>query len=412
MKKFLLFVAVAMTAMVANAQKATRSLSLSDQLKAVYSVENSMSVAVKNNAKKFGVAKKDASVIEFVSAEPDAAGPDGDETEFISTSSVTIYPKGTKTTYKGESLNEATTPLGNRAGCDWNALYNDDMTKIIIPVNQEYTDPEYGLIYMWGLIEKEDGIYYDDENDIIFNMDAESGMYECENVGWAMKMTGQYEQYVWTSSWYPTWMIPNGVETGSYAGSGSWADYSNPIFVEDLGDEVNIYNFFGMTMLNILFDEETGNLLIPMGQPVTTTSSNVDKDVYGYFINVVGTRLEDRSIYRDYDKEYTDAYFAVIDEEQHALVSAANNILTDPNNGYMSLASLPDSEGAAYGAGWLHAINFTLNEGEYKNASTAIKNVNAASAKSDNKVFSISGQQVTKDFKGIVIRDGKKFLQK
>lgn len=411
MKKFLLFVAVAMTAIVANAQKATRSLSLSEQLKAVYTTQGSMSVAVKSNAPKYGIVKMDASAIEFVSAEPDAAGPDGDETEFISTSSVTINPTGKKTTYKGESLNEATTPLGNREGCVWQALFNDDKTKIIIPVNQEYNDPEYGLIYMWGMIEKEDGVYYDDENDIVFNYNAETGMYDCERVGWAMKMTGEYEKYVWTSSWYPNWMIPNGVESGSYAGSGNWADYSNPIFVEDLGDEVNIYNFFGMTMLNILFDEETGNLLIPMGQPVTTTSSNVDKDVYGYFINVVGTRLEDRSIYRDYDKEYTDAYFAVIDEEQHALVSAANNILTDPNNGYMSLASLPDAEGAAYGAGWLHAINFTLNEGNYKGAPTAIQDVKAHTVKGESKMFNIAGQQVTSAAKGIVIVDGKKILK-
>lgn len=410
MKKFLLFAAVAMMAMTANAQKADRSMSLSKQLSAFKVSDGSMSIAIKENAKKFAPAKAITGDIELISAETSEAE---DDTEYIETSSVIISPTTEKVTYNEQQYIKAETPLGNREGCLWTALVKEDLSQIVIPVNQEYNDPEYGLIYMWGLIQKEDGVYYDDENDIVYSLNPETGKYECDNVGWAMKMTGDYEQYVWTSSWYAEWMQPNGVETGSYAApSSSWAEYSNPIFVEDLGDEINIWNFFGMTKLNILLDEETGNLLIPMGQPVTTTSSNADKDVYGYFINVVGTRLEGSSIYRDWDKEYTEAYFAVTEnrEEGNFIVSANNNILTDPNDGYMSLASNPDAEGAAWGMGWLHAVNFTLNEGVYKSATDGIKDINA-NVKSNGRVYNLAGQQVAKNVKGIVIVDGKKIVK-
>lgn len=406
MKKFLLFVAIAMTAIAANAQKADRSLSMKEQIKATSFTNGSMSVVLNDNAKKFGLKKASATTLELISAEPDAAGPEGDETEFTSTSTVEIYLPAEAV----DGVYKAKTNLGNLDGCEWDVLVAEDMSTITIPVNQEYDDPTYGLIYMWGLIEKEDGIYYDDENDIVFNLN-EDGMYECERVGWAMKMTGDYEKYTWTSSWYPTWMKPNGVETGSYAGS-SWQEYSNPIFIEDLEDEINIYNFFEMTKLNILFDEESGNLLIPMGQPVATTSSNVDKDVYGYFINVVGTMLDGNSIYRDYEKEYTEAYFATIEEDEDGryLARSTNNILTDPNEGYISLASNPDSDGAAYGMGWLHGINFTLNNGSYKIfGETAIKNVN--NVKNNNKIYNLAGQEVSASTKGIVIVNGKKVIK-
>lgn len=412
MKKFLLFVAVAMVAMTANAQKADRSMSFSQKANATLLQDGSMSVALKANAKKFGLLKTGNETIELISAEMDEAG---DETEMVAASSVEIIPTGKKVTYKEVEWNEAKTPLGNLDGCEWTILFNDDKTSFCIPVNQEYTDPEYGLIYMWGIIEKEDGIYYDDENDIVFNLNAETGMYDCERVGWAMKMTGEYEQYVWTSSWYANWMIPNGVENGSL-GKGGWSEYSNPIFVEDLTDEVNIYNFFGTTKLNLLFDEETGEMLIPMHQPIATMSSAYDNETYGYYFRILGVDVTDEGkLAVNEDIEYNLALFANLKEDaegQLYLEEATNNIITDPTrNGYMGIFSQFDAEGAGYYMGYLHSISFTLNEGEYKAVGTGIKNVNKDEVKGNGKVYNLAGQQISANAKGIVVVNGKKVVK-
>lgn len=403
MKKLLLFVAIAMTAMTANAQKADRSLSLMEQMNATSFTNGSMSVVLNQNAQKFGLKKAAGNTLELISAEDDQAL---DETPILGTSSIEIYlPQEAE-----DGVYKAKTSLGNLDGCEWDILVAEDMSKITIPVNQEYDDPEYGLIYMWGLIEKEDGVYYDDENDIVFNLN-EDGMYECENVGWAMKMTGEYEQYVWTSSWYPTWLKPNGVENGSLGKSG-WTEYSNPIFVEDLGDEVNIYNFFGYTKLNILYDEEEGYLLIPMSQPIYPLSSSIAGDTYGYYFRILGVDVtEDGYLHVNEDKEYTSAYFIEFNEAGDDLLPSTRTILTDPTrDGYMGIFSQFDEEGSGYYMGYLHGVSFTLNEGEYRAVSSSIKNVNN-DVKSNGKIYNLAGQQVSAATKGIVIVDGKKVIK-
>ncbi|MBR6201953.1 MAG: hypothetical protein IKQ62_02990, partial [Bacteroidaceae bacterium] len=80
-------------------------------------------------------------------------------------------------------------------------------------------------------------------------------------------------------------------------------------------------------------------------------------------------------------------------------------------------AFLNKTEEEKFQGTWFSADNFKLTlttEGDNAgwNPTTGIANVEAPAAKTSNAIFNIAGQQVDKSFKGIVIKNGKKYLQK
>lgn len=401
MKKFLLLAAVAIVAMSANAQKVISMDAPMSKANLVSPMQAMTSVVYKNNPMNKNVAKADAQAISLIDAGIDSAGPDGDEIEIVSTDAMTLTP-----------TEEANVYQATFGSSEWKVTFDGET--LTIPVNQTFNHATYGEFLMLGIIEKEDGLYLDDENDIVYTLNPENGKYECSCVGWYIYMNeGDYEGSCWSRSFYSELMVPNGVENGSL-GKGGWSEYSNPIFVEDLGDEINVYNFFGYTKLNILVDEEEGYLLIPMHQPIMGMSSSYDNDVYGYWFRLLGVGVDEEGyLYVDEEKDYTEAYFAAINEAGDALVRSENSIITDPTrDGYMGIFSEFDAEGQGYYMGYLHSVNFTLNEGKFKffGESDGIKDVVASSK--DNKFFNLCGQQVSANAKGIIIANGKKYLVK
>lgn len=402
MKKFLLFVAVAMVAMTANAQKVVSMDAPVSKALQVSPMQAMTSIVYKNNPIAKNLAKTaEAATIELIDAGTDNAGPEGDEIEIVATDAMTLYPTKEPNVYQAEF-----------GSSQWTVTFDGET--LTIPVLQSYKDPTYGEFIMLGIVEKEDGLYLEEENDIVYTLNPENGKYECNCIGWYIYMNeGDYEGYCWSRSFYSELMVPNGVENGSLGKSG-WSQYSNPIFVEDLTDEVNIYNFFGYTKLNILVDEEEGYLLIPMHQPVQGMSDSYDNEVYGYWFRLLGVGVDDEGyLHVDEDIEYMDAYFMRINDAGDDLEPAANTILTNPTrDGYMGIFSQFDAEGQGYYMGYLHSLSFTLNEGEYKAVGTGIKNVNKDEVKGNGKVYNLAGQQISANAKGIVVVNGKKFINK
>lgn len=76
---------------------------------------------------------------------------------------------------------------------------------------------------------------------------------------------------------------------------------------------------------------------------------------------------------------------------------------------YLKDASL--DEGLTYENLISGSTNFYKKEGAGTNPYTGITNVTAKNAKVSNVMYNLAGQRVSKDFKGIVVKDGKKFVK-
>jgi hypothetical protein len=64
---------------------------------------------------------------------------------------------------------------------------------------------------------------------------------------------------------------------------------------------------------------------------------------------------------------------------------------------------------ASLGAGTFYVTNITVSYGDI---STGIETLKAAKGAKDGAIYNLAGQKVSKDFKGLIIRDGKKMIQK
>ena len=58
------------------------------------------------------------------------------------------------------------------------------------------------------------------------------------------------------------------------------------------------------------------------------------------------------------------------------------------------------------------STNFYKKEGAGTNPYTGITNVTAKNAKVSTATYNIAGQRVNKDYKGLVVKDGKKIVRK
>ena len=82
--------------------------------------------------------------------------------------------------------------------------------------------------------------------------------------------------------------------------------------------------------------------------------------------------------------------------------------LTYDEDATKTMENLIDAEGTA---------NFFVKEGagtnphEFVPGETGIENVTAKSAKTSTAIYNLAGQRVNKDFKGLVIMDGKKIVK-
>ena len=67
-----------------------------------------------------------------------------------------------------------------------------------------------------------------------------------------------------------------------------------------------------------------------------------------------------------------------------------------------------DKTKTAYYLGWQNAATFEIVEAP----TTGISNIESANVAKDGKSFNLAGQQVGKNYKGVVIKNGKKMVIK
>ncbi len=315
--------------------------------------------------------------------------------------------------------------------------YNAEEGMIYIPVQQIAFNATYKEIYISGgyrsgaenlrygkpiiLIVNEDGTMDIDEDIDPDDPDDDA------TIGWVSYLpnyvdpdTGE-EGGLWNYGFDIQVMKPNGTmeftANGNGFGFSSWTRTSCRVYIEDYGTEWVVNNFLGLTPVSVTLDSDD-KCFVTLGQKMYDYDR---EEPYGYF-RLVGITYDGDYIVRDYTKTalngfYEDGYCEFFkveykeawtdDEGEHE--AGYYYIDDDPDYvRYVAVATANDADGAAYLYGY--ACNMTIESDEHATSGilapkTTVENPNA-------QVYDLQGRAVNSNYKGVVIKNGKKFVVK
>lgn len=269
-----------------------------------------------------------------------------------------------------------------------------------------YDHATYGEMLLLSIHEGDDNNLY---SDVTFTVN-ENGSITLDQEGLYIYMNeGEYEGQCWTAALYTTLYRPNG-EAGGYFSSNSWNDLNEgPVYVEEMDDMITIYNFdtsdnHGGAITLFLNEDGTGE--VPNRQMVGSGSSTTG-DFYfnSVFVDDEGYLNEDLDeanstpvIWGETASGNKVIYFGHETEEQ---IEAGEGKYTPAYNVVLS-------ENGYWWGHWFYALKYQWTPDVTTGISDINKNVNPA----QNKAYNLAGQQVSANAKGIVIMNGKKYLNK
>lgn len=300
----------------------------------------------------------------------------------------------------------------------YGTLENDN--KITIPaqdVNDGQLVTEFGLnnkvtFCAFKDADKEGYVNFLPENPLVFQKD-EAGTWtvvtseELPIKGWAMVIIdypNQGENSILDSSREPEMHLANGTMTGMRLQDQSQKEINLPVYVQDDGEEISVFNHYAGTRLKIdIVDKEAGTFQITTPQNIMLASKQAQDGGFGRYMRIVGCNKD-----------------GMFTENEPVKGKWANNVLTfnpvvwngkgDPNNDLSGVYAIGSNivDGSWYFAGEFDEVVISYGSDD----PTGIENVATEAVKKDNRIFNLAGQQVGKDYKGIVIKNGKKMIQK
>lgn len=438
MKKFLLTtVAAFIVAMGANAQfareaKLTNGLAFNKEVK----MENAMTkdyhsfVSHKLNAHRAATTTIDGDYI------LNAANFEADFT--ASTTFSVVSQNGTITLdqYENNPEFQYNVVLNDfsYAGAKVYGKYNAEEGYIEIPVQTIYTHTTYKEIVISGGYRKgETNVGYGKSIILLVNEDGtmdidedieEEGDYA--TTGWVSFIPNYEEPGLWNYGFDIAVLKPNATmnyhTTGkSLGGNGSsWAKVSKRVAVEKYDTEMVINGFLGLAPVSVTLEAD-GKCAIPFGQDMDDYDYGKQDNSYAYGrMRLVGCAIEGTSIKRDYDKEALNGFYN--DELMEFSLSEYKEAWTDEDGDheagyyyvddnpdycrYYAVATAAGSDGA-YSMGWCCNTSIAFDQNQGSGISET-----KASAQSYGKAFNLMGQEVYGNAKGLIIRDGKKFMNK
>lgn len=322
--------------------------------------------------------------------------------------------------------------------------YLDAETNTIeIPVQTIINHAQYGRIVFSALICDATGepLSYGYEMVLDVNEDGslsvnpgdfsgEAGMEGAYTSGW-YSFLPDYEKtssggyYSWNSGLEIEFFVPNATmyytTTGkSLGGNGSWTKVQKRVYVDDYGTELVVNGFLGVAPVSVIVNGD-GTCKIPFGQELDDYDY---EDPYGR-IHLVGCLIDGNSIGRDPSKEYLNGFVSTDNsgakvyefykteykeawEDEDGKHDAGYYFIDDDPDycRYYAAASNNDADGAAYMMGW--CCNTWI---ECDAEPAGISNVKT-NAKNTVKTYNLMGQEVNANAKGLIIRDGKKLINK
>ena len=261
----------------------------------------------------------------------------------------------------------------------------------------EDTKNGWGRFVIYG-IDSEDKL----TEDLSFTVD-DNGVITCDQAGFYIHMP-EYEdgQYAWTLGY--EWVISpvNGVHSFAVnQNNQGWKDITDvPVSVDDAGFFVDVYNFLSMGYVSMDVNDDC-TVSMPVGQPMIPCayiSQSIDTSVYGEFFILYGTTSEDGESW-GLDLEATDIKGKI----------EGNTLYFEQ---LFPVLTLLDEESAGYSMGWFGGVTISLDKDFQIAAGIEDVNNTVESKIKNAKTFNIMGQRVNSNAKGLIIRDGKKFLKK
>jgi hypothetical protein len=310
--------------------------------------------------------------------------------------------------------------------------YDEETAVIVIPVQTIFVHATYKeIVISGGYRIGETNVGYGKSIYLIVNedgtMDIDPDVEEegdQATIGWVSFLPNYEDGGLWNYGFDIALLKPNATmyyrtTSAAMGGTGEgWEKVEKRVALEDYETEWVINNFLGLCPVSVTLEADH-KCSIPFGIKMY----DYDRDEpYGMY-RLVGISIDGQYIVRNYEKtkfngfwepglaefyktEWKDAW---TDEDgEHD----AGYYFVDTDEDYIryvAVATANDAEGAAYVIGY--ACNMSVETDEHA-ASTGINEVNANTRQSNGKTYNVLGQQVSAGAKGLLIRDGKKFVVK
>lgn len=305
------------------------------------------------------------------------------------------------------------------------AYYDEANSTIDIPVQVMVPSySSYGRIMFSGLV-TQNGSPYNFGFDLLFEVGSDGSLYnydfaeELAAAEWpeGCAITGFYNylpDYGTGSSYvemgttldvFAANATQGDIEVHLVSGDwGEWERASYPVYVEDYGSELVVHNFFGLCPISIVVEGNTASIATPVRvmdsdyaeegeDPNYIRINQWDSDFEniiepGSIKGTISKLTDGRNVVEFYDS----------DDEGY--------IIKDYTNWFMVHSTW--GEQGAYWWGEAYGVYVIWGEPD----ASGISNVNTAKSNAAGKTYNLMGQQVSASAKGLVIRDGKKFVNK
>lgn len=394
MKKFLLVTCAFAACMGASAQ----------HLQKAPFANQTMKLSSLNGVKFEGVAKKapakKVDTKNFIGIFVNNAWDEEKEINFSTTD--TLYTANV-TDDAGNTLNVKWNIYGNALGHVY-GKFDEATNTFTVPMRQYFGDGapieignEQSPIVFFGVSTNDyfcDFVCkYDPATGLLTPNDTIQGYY-------AIIAEGTYKNAYVMRNIGPTIGHANAIHTGSYTKDGAWADFEQPVWIDYSAAEdgvVDIYNHFLTGTgagCKLSVDVDGQDATMATGQPMLYISDETQHAQFGKYIVLRGVAINeaDNTISPDFD-------MPTIEGGKYT-----NGEVAFPEVYYRGFSNVV--------GGQCYATPFYVNS-YFTPLATGIAGVTVKAEKpADNRIFNLAGQQVSKDYKGVVIQNGVKKLQK
>ena len=316
-------------------------------------------------------------------------------------------------------------------------FYHEDEGYIDIPVQTIGTNATYGRIVLSGVTCDSDGPAHVGF-DMILDVDADGSIslydlsQELEDAGYTGEyMSGWYsflpddaDGGVWNYGFEIEFFAPNATmkDYERHVASGGWQDWAwteYPVYVEDFGTDVVVHNFFGLAPVSIARDGDTAIISFSEDDPIIMYDYNygdadnpdymhiwtLSEDGEGLIENgsITGTFIGEGDNLEEiafYELEYRDENY-----DGSGTYDAGYYYVFDYTKWFMVSTTYGDQ--GAYWMGEYMWVGITMD-----GATTGVVAPKVTPENPNAKIYDLQGRAVDSNYKGVVIKNGKKFVVK
>jgi hypothetical protein len=317
--------------------------------------------------------------------------------------------------------------------------YDEAEGTILIPVQTIATNSTYGRIVLSGVSSDADGpahlgfdLLLDVDADGSISLDgeeeafADAGMPGEYMSGWYSYLPDYADGGAWNFGFEIEFYAPNGyVHTQEcHIKSGGWSPWEYGYHwcaIEDYGTELVVHNFLDLAPITITVDGYNYRVPIPQQMDDYNLGDEDNPDYYHIWSmdadgnpresgTIDGVAFVDDDGYqgiRFYSVEWSDAW--TDDDGEH---EAGYYNTVHPQDYFMVSSTYQPGQGAYWQGEYRFLTIWVSGDIELNIEPTGIKNIQNVSENTNAQMYDLQGRAVDANFKGVVIKNGKKVVVK